>query len=50
MTLYMETKVMTQSGARRIMMFSLAALVMTNSVVMQMKTIVRTMRVSPYPA
>ena len=49
MTISTETKVMTPSGARRMRMSSMAAPVMTNSVVIAMKMIVRTMRERPYP-
>jgi len=49
MTISTETKVMTPSGAKRRMILSMVAPVMMNSVVIAMKTIVRTMRRRPYP-
>ena len=50
MTISTETKAMTPSGARRMMTLFMAALVMTNSLVIPMKAIVRTMMVSLCPA
>jgi hypothetical protein len=44
----MDSKVMTPSGARRMTTSSMEALAMTNSVVILMKTIVRTITVSQY--